>query len=151
VKNGLTLALMDKTVQVYIITRKQIGRRRGRRGISSTLSLAVEQLCLCSSLSHTEHIAKIHRFNVGQGTRKRGKSVFSPILEPDLGLTLLHTQQFTNLSSSRRGRTPIHAEESLQMNELVRSYPRALSLLPFSTRAPTAAGVCQESTPIDIG
>jgi hypothetical protein len=63
----------------------------------------------------------------------------SPVLEPDLSLTLLHAQQLADLSSSGRRRTPVHAEETFEMDELIRGHPRPLSFLPFSSGAPAAA------------
>jgi hypothetical protein len=58
-RNGL--ALVNETKYVCIVTRKEVGGRRRWRGICSSLSLSIEQFCLCAS-----------------------------ILKPNLGLSLLH-------------------------------------------------------------
>ncbi len=85
-------------------------------------------------------MAVVARFAFSDGNDLTGEGVRgSPVLEPDLSLTLLHAQQLADLSSSGRRRTPVHAEESFEMNELIRRHPRPLSFLPLSPGAPAAA------------
>src|SRR5216683_4242165 len=79
---GLTLALMNETVQVCIETGKQVRRRRGRRRIRPPLSLPIEQFCLCTPMPPRPTTST----RVWLWERAGG----SPILEPDLSLTLLH-------------------------------------------------------------
>ena len=46
---GLTLALVNETVYVCIVTRKKVGGRCRWRRICPPLSLSIEQFCLCAS------------------------------------------------------------------------------------------------------
>jgi len=137
---------MDEALQICIVTLKQIRRRCGRHGIRPSLSFPIEQFCLCAPVCHSGPLAFSDGCGYAGGMKRVGGS---PILEPDLSLTLLHAQQLADLSSSRRRRTPVHAEESFQMNELIRRHPRPLSFLPLSTGAPAATR--RDATLVDLG
>jgi hypothetical protein len=144
---------MDQTVQVCIVTLKQIRRRRGWRGIRSPLAFPIEQFRLCAPVCAT--VARLLFSEHGRVWFTNGgdASAGSPILEPDLSLTLLHAQQLADLSPSRRRRTPVHAEESFEVNELIRRHPRPLSFLPLSSGAPTAAAATRrrDATLVNLG
>lgn len=146
---------MDQTVQVCIVTLKQIRRRRGRRGIRSPLAFPIEQFRLCAPVCVPQWPRLLFSEH-GRGMVTNGggdASAGSPILEPDLSLTLLHAQQLADLSSSCRRRTPVHAEESFEVNELIRRHPRPLSFLPLSSGAPAAAAATRrrDATLVNLG
>jgi hypothetical protein len=52
-----------------------------------------------------------------------------PILEPDLGLAFLHTQQLADILAPRGGRVSVHGKIPLQMDKLFWSHPCPLLFL----------------------
>ena len=51
----------------------------------------------------------------------RADSVYSPILEPNLRLTLLHAQQLRNLLPPSGGWASVGSKEAFEMRKLLRS------------------------------
>jgi hypothetical protein len=53
-----------------------------------------------------------------------------PVLEPNLGLPLLHAEGFANFFAALCGGTLVHHEYTLELYELLRGDTRTLSLFP---------------------